>query len=59
VLCGGGARGAYEAGVMRYVFGPLAARLGFMPKIDIYTGSSVGAVNVCYLAAHADDPAAR
>jgi NTE family protein len=58
VLCGGGARGAYEAGVLRYVYGPLAARLGFMPKIDIYTGSSVGAVNVCYLAAHADDPAA-
>ena len=58
VLCGGGARGAYEAGVLRYVFGPLSARLGFVPKIDIYTGSSVGAVNVCYLAAHADDPAA-
>jgi NTE family protein len=55
VLSGGGARGAYEAGVVQFVFGPLARRLGYIPRLDIYTGSSVGAVNACYLAAHADD----
>ncbi len=56
VLSGGGARGAYEAGVLRYVFGKLPARLGFMPRIDLYCGTSVGAVHACYLAAHADAP---
>ncbi len=54
VLSGGGARGAYEAGVLQHVFGPLARRLGFTPRIDIYAGASVGAVHCCYLAAHAD-----
>ena len=28
VLSGGGARGAYEAGTLRYIFVPLARRLG-------------------------------
>jgi len=55
VLSGGGARGAYEAGVLDYVTGPLAKRLGFVPRFDVYTGSSVGAVHACYMAAHADD----
>jgi len=54
VLSGGGARGAYEAGVLQYLFGPLARRLGFTPRIDIYAGASVGAVHCCYLAAHSD-----
>ncbi len=54
VLSGGGARGAYEAGVLQHVFGPLARRLGFTPRIDIYSGASVGAVHTCYLAAHSD-----
>lgn len=54
VLSGGGARGAYEAGVLQHVFGPLARRLGFTPRIDIYAGASVGAVHCCYMAAHAD-----
>ena len=55
VLSGGGARGAYEAGVLRYVYGPLAKRLGFVPRFDIYAGASVGAVHCCYLAATADE----
>lgn len=54
VLSGGGARGAYEAGVLSHLFGPLARRLGFAPRFDIYSGASVGAVHSCYLAAHAD-----
>jgi NTE family protein len=58
VLAGGGARGAYEAGVLRYVFDDLARRLGFGPRIDIYAGSSVGAVHSCHLAARAHEPIA-
>ena len=58
VLSGGGARGAYEAGALHFVLGELPKRLGFVPRFDVYSGTSVGAVHTCYLAAHADDPAA-
>lgn len=53
VLSGGGARGAYEAGVLSFVFGPLARRLGFVPRFDVFSGTSVGAVHTCFLAGHA------
>lgn len=56
VLSGGGARGAYEAGVLRYIYGPLADRLGFTPRIDIYSGASVGAVHTTFLAANSHEP---
>jgi NTE family protein len=56
VLSGGGARGAYEAGVLSYVFGELPASLGRTPSIDYVCGTSVGAVNGAFLAAVADDP---
>ncbi len=57
VLSGGGARGAYEVGVLSYVFSELARhRGGRMPRLDILCGTSVGAINACYLAAHAGDP---
>jgi NTE family protein len=57
VLSGGGARGAYEVGVLSYVFGELARlRGGRPPSIDILCGTSVGAINACYIAAHASDP---
>jgi NTE family protein len=49
VLSGGGARGAYEAGVLRYVYGDFARRHG-EPKLDIISGTSVGAINGAYLA---------
>lgn len=58
VLSGGGARGAYEAGVLRFVLGELPRRLGYVPRFDIYSGTSVGAVHSCHLAAMADDPQA-
>lgn len=58
VLAGGGARGAYEAGVLQFVLEELPHRLGFVPRIDIYSGTSVGAVHACHLAAHSDDPRA-
>jgi NTE family protein len=55
VLSGGGARGAYEVGVLSYLFGDLARQLGGPPRIDILCGTSVGAINACYLAAHLSD----
>jgi NTE family protein len=51
VLSGGGARGAYEAGVLSYLFDDLPARLGRPVHFDIVTGTSVGAVHACYVAA--------
>jgi NTE family protein len=57
VLSGGGARGAYEAGVLRYVRSELAVALGAQPRIDLVCGTSVGAVNACFLASHAHAPA--
>ncbi len=57
VLSGGGARGAYEVGVLSYVYGELARSLGgVLPRIDMVCGTSVGAINGCYLAAHMADP---
>jgi len=58
VLSGGGARGAYEAGVLRFVLGDLPRKLGYYPRFDVYSGTSVGAVHSCWLAALSDDPAA-
>jgi NTE family protein len=54
VLSGGGARGAYEAGVMS-VLGPALAARGERPSI--YIGTSVGAVNAAYMTASEHLPA--
>ena len=56
VLSGGGARGAYEVGVLWYIFEELSRIRGAPPRIDILSGTSVGAINACYLAAHLSDP---
>ena len=69
VLAGGGARGAYEMGVLRKLLPWLAKRLkhepGWPDDIDpetwrphIIVGTSVGALNTAYLAATADEPLA-
>jgi NTE family protein len=55
VLSGGGARGAYEVGVLRYV----RERLGVDTRFDIITGTSVGAINGAYVAATCDRPRAQ
>jgi NTE family protein len=55
VLSGGGARGAYEVGVMRYI----RERLGFNAEFDVITGTSVGAINGAYIAATCDRPRAQ
>jgi NTE family protein len=56
VLSGGGARGAYEVGVLSYIFDDLARLRGSPPRIDILSGTSVGAINACFLAAHMSHP---
>jgi len=56
VLSGGGARGAYEAGILAYLFSELSARLGRPVTFDIITGTSVGAVHACYCAAMQGEP---
>ncbi len=57
VLSGGGARGAYEAGVLRYLYQDLARKLGRPPRIEIISGTSVGAINGAYLASVMDEAA--
>jgi len=59
VLSGGGARGAYEAGVLRYLLDELPARLGHPPRIDVVCGTSVGAIHACFLAATAHQTEGR
>ena len=55
VMAGGGARGAYEVGVLSYVFGGLRQLRGRPIPVDIICGTSVGAINSAFLAAHLDD----
>lgn len=56
VLSGGGARGAYEAGVIYYLRTRLPKDIASQPLFKIYSGTSVGAINVAHLAATAADP---
>ncbi|MFT3925811.1 MAG: patatin-like phospholipase family protein [Myxococcales bacterium] len=56
ILSGGGARGAYEVGVLSYVFGELVRVTGKVPRMDIISGCSVGAVNGTFLASVAHQP---
>ncbi|MEO7592151.1 MAG: patatin-like phospholipase family protein [Byssovorax sp.] len=54
VLAGVAARGAYEVGVVEYVLTEVAKTLGRDVGLDILSGTSVGALNACGLAAFAD-----
>ncbi|MGM0558334.1 MAG: patatin-like phospholipase family protein [Myxococcota bacterium] len=56
VLSGGGARGAYEAGIIRYILEVLPEDLGFTPNFEVICGTSVGAINSAWLAATINDP---
>lgn len=55
VLSGGGARGAYEAGIIHYLRTMLPTNIRSR-NFDIICGSSVGAINSCFLAATAENP---
>jgi NTE family protein len=59
VLAGGAARGAYEVGVLDHIVEHVSKDLGYDVPLDILSGTSVGAVNACALAAWADEPKAR
>src|SRR5277367_1026167 len=60
VLAGGAARGAYEVGVVQHVLEEVARDLGHPVHLDVISGTSVGALNACGLAAFADlTPQAR
>jgi NTE family protein len=50
VLSGGGARGAYEAGVLAHVFECVLPRLGSQNAFDVASGTSVGAVHAAFTA---------
>lgn len=54
VLSGGGARGAYQAGVVKGI-ADIAADLGVRQPLPILTGISAGAINASYLASGCDD----
>lgn len=56
VLSGGGARGAYEIGVLKYLREKLT---DVDTRFDVITGSSVGAINGAFLAATAERPRAQ
>ncbi len=60
VLAGGGARGAYEAGVLAFLIDELPKRLGFFPSFEIVSGASVGAIHAAYwMATLQEDPQSR
>jgi NTE family protein len=57
ILSGGGARGAYEAGVLSYLYEELPRLGASPPAFDVICGTSVGAINAVHLGAHAHAPA--
>lgn len=60
VLSGGGARGAYEAGVLAHVLEEIYPRLPEGFEFDVVSGTSVGAIHAAYMAASAHlEPATR
>lgn len=54
ILSGGGARGAYQAGVINAI-GDIAAKHNVTDPFKIYTGISAGAINASYMAAGAHE----
>jgi NTE family protein len=53
VLAGGGARGAYEAGVLSYLHEHVYPELPPGFEFDVVSGTSVGAIHAAYVAASA------
>ncbi|MDH3685410.1 MAG: patatin-like phospholipase family protein [Myxococcales bacterium] len=59
VLSGGGARGAYEVGVLAALFEEILPELPADFEFDVMSGTSVGAIHAAYAAASADLPPAE
>lgn len=57
VLAGGGARGAYEAGILYYLYVDGPAELRDAVRFNVLSGTSIGALNVSSLAATVHQPA--
>lgn len=55
ILSGGGARGAYEVGVLEYIFNEFGDVAGKPPAVDLISGTSVGAVNGAFVASMIHD----
>ncbi len=55
ILSGGGARAAYEAGVIHYIRGALPSKIA-KRNFEIQCGSSAGAINTAGMVSTADDP---
>ncbi len=55
VLSGGGARGAYEAGVVHYIRTQLPKSISLNRRFNLLCGSSVGAINTCFIASTSHD----
>jgi len=53
VLTGGGARGAYQAGVMQGI-AEITDDMGITHPFSVITGNSAGALNAAYMAAYSD-----
>ena len=53
-LSGGGARGAYIAGAIRYLIQTLPRKLGYTPWPKLVSGASVGTLNGYCLACHSE-----
>jgi NTE family protein len=56
VCSGGGARGAYEAGVIRYLREELPPEVRKHVRFDVLCGTSVGAMTACFLASSMHRP---
>lgn len=57
VLSGGGARGAYEAGVLSYLFEKILPTFPPGTDFEVISGTSVGAIHAAYTAASSQLPA--
>jgi len=55
VLSGGGARGAYQAGVLKAVEKIICKRRTDAAPFSVLSGSSAGAINTGFVAAKIDD----
>ncbi len=55
VLAGGGARAAYEAGVLRWIATEVPATIGRPVGFEVIVGTSAGAINGAFLAAESAD----
>jgi NTE family protein len=56
VLSGGGMRGAYEVGIVSGILEALRPKPGDPPVFRIFSGASVGAINVAYLTSGSEAP---